>query len=238
VLDEATLPLRVHAELFEHMSFSVAGNELFLCMPMPGRDDETREGRRRFHFIWFRTVSYDTELPELCTDATGKCHGFSIAPPLIRAEVIASLREAARRTLPPQMASMVELVRQPLLQPVYDLESPHVVAGRVALVGDAAFVARPHVATGVTKAALDAQCLVDALESCAGDIDAGLQRFDAAREPFGRSLVARARVLGSYLSPGPLTGEAERVAAEHRQPEAILREYGAAGSVHDVQEAH
>jgi len=36
--------------------------------------------------------------------------------------------------------------------------------GRVALVGDAGlFVARPHVGTGVTKAALDAQALADAL---------------------------------------------------------------------------
>jgi 2-polyprenyl-6-methoxyphenol hydroxylase and related FAD-dependent oxidoreductases len=36
------------------------------------------------------------------------------------------------------------------------------VFGRVALLGDAAFVARPHVGAGVTKAALDAASLADA----------------------------------------------------------------------------
>jgi len=47
---------------------------------------------------------------------------------------------------------------QPLLQAICDLESPRVAVDRVA--GDAAFVARAHVATGITKAALEAQCLL------------------------------------------------------------------------------
>jgi 2-polyprenyl-6-methoxyphenol hydroxylase-like FAD-dependent oxidoreductase len=34
---------------------------------------------------------------------------------------------------------------------------------RAAILGDAAFVARPHVGMGVTKAALDAESLADAL---------------------------------------------------------------------------
>jgi 2-polyprenyl-6-methoxyphenol hydroxylase-like FAD-dependent oxidoreductase len=235
VLDEAQLPVRVHAELFHHMSFSVAGNELILCMPMPGRNDETREGLRRFHFIWFRPAGYDTELRELCTDATGRKHGVSIPPPLIRPEVIAALRSDARAILPPQMAAMVEFARQPLLQPIYDLVSPRVAAGRVALVGDAAFVARPHVATGITKAALDAQCLVDCLQAAGDDIDAGLAAYDRQRQPFGASLVARARLLGSYLEPGPRSPQDVKLAEHYRRPEVILAQYGAAGSIHDAQ---
>jgi len=238
VLDESAMPARVHADLFNYMSFTVIGHELLLCMPMPGVSnemrDDTREGRRRFHFIWFRPVDYDTELRELCTDASGTCHGASIAPPLIRAEVIAALRAQARLTLPPQMASLVQLAPQPLLQPIYDLESPRVAVGRVALVGDAAFVARPHVATGITKAALDAQCLVDSLAAAGEDIDAGLAAYDRQQQPFGRSLVARARLLGSYLETTPKSVEQQREADHHRQPEVLLREYGAAGSIHDM----
>jgi 2-polyprenyl-6-methoxyphenol hydroxylase-like FAD-dependent oxidoreductase len=238
VLDESALPVRVHAELFEHMSFSVASNaagmkELFLCMPMPGRNDDVREGRRRFHFIWFRPVDWDAELPALCTDAEGRCHGASIPPPLIRTEIIQALRDEARNILPPQMASMVELARQPLLQPVYDLISPRVATGRVALVGDAAFVARPHVATGVTKAALDAQCLADSLAAHGDDVAAGLDAYNSERQPFGASLVARARQLGSYLEPRP-SRESLEAAERHHRPEAILREYGAAGSIHQM----
>jgi len=104
----------------------------------------------------------------------------------------------------------------------------------VALVGDAAFVARPHVATGITKAALDAQCLVDSLLAAGDDIDAGLAAYDRQQQPFGRSLVARARLLGSYLETTPKSVDAQREADHHRQPEALLREYGAAGSIHDM----
>ncbi len=237
VLDESAMPSAVHADLFHHMSFTVVGNELLLCMPMPGRDDDVREGRRRFHFIWFRPVKYDaslrdSELHQLCTDASGVCHGASIPPPLIRFEVIAALRAKARAILPPQMAALVELAPQPLLQPIYDLISPRVSIGRVALIGDAAFVARPHVATGITKAALDAQCLVDSLLEAGGDIDDGLAAHNQKQQPFGRSLVERAQLLGSYLETAPKTGEARKAADFHRRPENILREYGAAGSIH------
>ena len=48
---------------------------------------------------------------------------------------------------------------QPFLQPIYDLDSPRMAFGRVALLGDAAFVARPHVGMGVTKAGDDAMAL-------------------------------------------------------------------------------
>ncbi len=235
VLDESAMPSYVHADLFEHMSFTVAGHELLLCMPMPGRDDDTRVGRRRFHFIWFRPVAWDTELRDLCTDAHGVCHGVSIPPPLIRAEVIANLRATARTTLPPQMAALVEMAPQPLLQPIYDLVSPRVTIGRVALIGDAAFVARPHVATGITKAALDAQSLVDSLLAADGDLDKGLAAHNQKQQPFGRSLVERAQMLGSYLETSPKSTQAREAADFHRQPKNILREYGAAGSIHDAK---
>jgi 2-polyprenyl-6-methoxyphenol hydroxylase-like FAD-dependent oxidoreductase len=234
VLDESAMPSGVHDDLFEHMSFTVAGHELLLCMPMPGRDDDTRVGRRRFHFIWFRPVEWDTELRDLCTDARGVCHGASIPPPMIRADVIANLRASAPAILPPQMAALVEIAPQPLLQPIYDLVSPRVTIGRVALIGDAAFVARPHVATGITKAALDAQSLVDSLLAAGGDLDAGLAAHNRKQQPFGRSLVERAQMLGSYLETSPKSKEAREAADFHRRPENILREYGAAGSIHEM----
>ena len=52
---------------------------------------------------------------------------------------------------------------EPVLQPIYDLETPRMAFGRVAIIGDAAFVARPHVGAGVSKAADDAAALADAL---------------------------------------------------------------------------
>ena len=72
-------------------------------------------------------------------------------------------------------------------------------ARRVAVVGDAAFVARPHVGMGVTKAAGDAAALLDAFVESGWDVPAALARFDRARHPCGAAIVDRARALGAYM---------------------------------------
>ena len=74
------------------------------------------------------------------------------------------MRAAAERLLAPQLRALVRMVDEPILQPIYDLETPRMAFGRIAIIGDAAFVARPHVAAGVAKAADDAAALVAALE--------------------------------------------------------------------------
>jgi hypothetical protein len=79
---------------------------------------------------------------DLLTDAWGRVHHLSIPPPLIRPELIARMRADAQRLLAPAFAALVHATRLLLLQPIYDLETPGMEAGRVALVGDAAFVAR------------------------------------------------------------------------------------------------
>ena len=84
--------------------------------------------------------------------------------------------------LGPQFRQIVRLIDEPILQPIYDLESPHMAFGRVAILGDAAFVARPHVAAGVSKAADDAAALAQALQA-EPDVPAALKRFEAARLP-------------------------------------------------------
>ena len=158
----------------------------------------------------------------MCTDANGRRHGTSIPPPLIRPDVVEALKADAAASLAPPIADLLARARQPILQPIFDLESPHLVAGRVVLIGDAAFVARPHVATGVTKAALDATCLAEAL-AAEKTIDEALGRYERERAPAGRRLVARGRYLGAFLEG--------RDADPMRTPETIIREYGAAGVI-------
>ena len=58
----------------------------------------------------------------------------------------------------------MRLTPQPFLQPIFDVETTRMAVGRVAIIGDAAFLARPHVAAGVTKAAEDAMALANALQ--------------------------------------------------------------------------
>ena len=82
--------------------------------------------------------------------------------------------------MPPQFREIVRLAAHPFLQPIYDLEAPRLAFGRAAILGDAAFVARPHVAAGVIKAAEDALALAAALDASA-DVEQALQRYEAER---------------------------------------------------------
>src|SRR5262249_12550397 len=89
------------------------------------------------------------------------------------------------------------ITAQPFFQPVGDLEAPLMRIGRVALLGDAAFVARPHVAKGAIKAGHDAIELAEALAD--GNVEQGLARYDAVRRPASMAIVAQSRRLGAYL---------------------------------------
>jgi 2-polyprenyl-6-methoxyphenol hydroxylase-like FAD-dependent oxidoreductase len=209
MLDETDVPASVRAEIFERYTFCLPEGELFLAYAVPGRNNETEVGRRAYNIVWYRSCHPDT-LVDFCTDASGKYHGSAIPPPLIRADVIAGIKATALALIAPQLAEI--FVRaQPFFQPIFDLESPRTVFGRVALLGDAAFVARPHVGAGVTKAALEAASLAEAV--AAENIAAGLQRFEREQQPFGRGLVAAGRREGAYLS-AQLKPAAERMPAE------------------------
>ena len=117
----------------------------------------------------------------------------------------------------------MRLIEEPLLQPIYDLASPRLAFGRAGIIGDAAFVARPHVGAGVSKAAGDdAEALAEALDADA-DVEAALRRFEAARLPVGQRIIERARHLGAYLQVTQSAEEQNRAAC-HGIPEAALAE--------------
>jgi 2-polyprenyl-6-methoxyphenol hydroxylase-like FAD-dependent oxidoreductase len=198
---------------------------MMLAYPVPGRDNDTRPGGRACNFVWYRPADEREALPALCTDASGRRHGLSIPPPLIRAELIEALRADARRLLAPQISELVERA-QPFFQPIFDLESEKLAFGRVALLGDAAFVARPHAGMGVTKAALDAHCLAEALVAASGDVDAALERYQRERRLFGSRLVAYSRSLGAYLEAQGRPREQRSASELLRDPERTLRETG------------
>jgi 2-polyprenyl-6-methoxyphenol hydroxylase-like FAD-dependent oxidoreductase len=223
LIAESAFPPALHEALFEHFAFCLPDNEQMLGYPVAGPGNDLRPGHRRYNFVWYRPASEARELPRLLTDEQGRTHILSIPPPLIAREVIASMREAAAQVLAPQFNAMVGLCEQPFLQPIYDLEVPHMALGRVAILGDAAFVARPHVGAGVAKAAEDALTLAKALAVNA-DIEAALKQFEQARIGAGERIIARARHLGAYVQ-ADLRTEAEReYAARHRTPEAVLTE--------------
>jgi 2-polyprenyl-6-methoxyphenol hydroxylase-like FAD-dependent oxidoreductase len=209
-----------------HMVFHFLRNEHAFSVPMAAENDGDEP---RSHLVWFRPADRDTDMPHLFTDASGRCHGESIPAPLIRADLIRDLNANADAFLPPQLATLLHRSPQPILQAIYDLESPRMAFGRVALVGDAAFVARPHVGTGVTKAALDAHGLADALAQST-DFDAAMARYDRERRAFGTWLVARGRYLGRHLMAGARSHEGNQP-SDWRPAKILMREMGSAGVI-------
>jgi 2-polyprenyl-6-methoxyphenol hydroxylase-like FAD-dependent oxidoreductase len=208
--------------LTERYVFCLADRQLALAYPVPKNQGDPRPGRYGFNVVWYRPTDMDT-LNQLCTDSEGRQHFGSIPPPLIRPEVVARAKEAACAQLAPQIAEIIVQSEQLFFQPIYDLDSPRLVFANVALLGDAAFVARPHVGAGVTKAALDAVCLADTIAANEGDLNAALACYDRERQRFGRWVVNRGRQLGACLelgcTPQPFErderGRADRVMREH-----------------------
>jgi len=212
----------VHRELFEYMTFGLPRGEQFLGYPVAGPDNDLRPGHRRYNVVWYRPADESTKLQWLLTDERGVAHAISIPPPLIRREAIAEMRADAERLVAPQFRQIVRLIEEPILQPIYDLESPRMAFGRVAIVGDAAFVARPHVAAGVSKAADDAAALAEALQK-ETEVETALKRFEAARLAQNYRIIERARHLGAYLQASR-TQEEQARAGKHSTDAAVIAE--------------
>jgi 2-polyprenyl-6-methoxyphenol hydroxylase-like FAD-dependent oxidoreductase len=223
VLDQARVP-NEYRDIFELYTFCLPAGEQLLGYPVPGGDDATVAGHRRYNIVWYRPTD-SLALVNMCTDASGQLHVGGIAPSLIRSEVIAAAKADAETLLAPQLA---EIFRRsdPFFQPIFDLESPTLAFGRVVLIGDAAFVVRPHVGAGATKAAIDATILTECLNRVGENVADALARFETLQVPFGHDMVALSRQQGAYLS-AQLNPAAQRRHGELRRDiEALLHAHG------------
>src|SRR5262245_1370190 len=198
LLDETALPGAIRDRHATIQGFFAEPNEQFTMYLVSGADDSLLPGRRRFGFLWYRAVDEHRELPELLTDADGQRNRYSIAPTRIRERHVECLRATAGKLLPPDYAEVVRRTPNPFLQAIYDLVSHRIAFRRAVLVGDAAFVARPHVGAGVLKAACDVVALADALRDN-GSVSAALEAYEKVRIPAGTAMVEWSRYLGAYL---------------------------------------
>jgi 2-polyprenyl-6-methoxyphenol hydroxylase-like FAD-dependent oxidoreductase len=180
-----------------------------------------RPARRDYNIVWYRPTD-EAALADLNTDATGR-HHEQVPPPLIRDDVLAAVRADARALLAPMIADIFARSGRPIFQPIYDLACPRLVFGRIALLGDAAFVARPHAGVGVTKAALDAACLADALTANA-DIDAALGVYNDTRQRAGAWAVERSAAFGACVS-AEVSRSGMSAQEEARRSEQVFRDY-------------
>jgi 2-polyprenyl-6-methoxyphenol hydroxylase-like FAD-dependent oxidoreductase len=190
-----------------------------LGYPVAGPGNDLRPGHRRYNIVWYRPTD-EPALTRLLTDARGHRHDISIPPPLIPEATIAELRMAGA-IVAPQFRAVLDFCDRPFLQPIYDFEVSRMHAGQVALIGDAAFVVRPHVGAGVAKAAQDAAALAQALAT-ARTIEAALEAFEATRRTVGQRIVAHGRDLGAAMQAQLSTEHERAMAARYRDPAAVL----------------
>ncbi|MGH3341854.1 MAG: FAD-dependent monooxygenase, partial [Carbonactinosporaceae bacterium] len=122
---------------------------------IPGPDGELARRRRDFNYVWYRNVAAGPALDELLTDRHGTPCPVSVRPGTVQPRFVDELRAAARDRLPPALMEAVTRTPAPFIQSIFDVEVPKMALGRVCLVGDAAFAARPHPAAGTAKAAAD-----------------------------------------------------------------------------------
>lgn len=223
LVDEAMLSETALRDVFPYFAFGLPPGEQMIAYPVAGSNNAVDVGQRRFNFVWYRPADEATTLRDMVTDGIGKVWIDGIPPPLIRTEVLDHARQAARDVLAPQFCEVVQKTENLFFQPIFDLESPQMAFGRIALLGDAAFVARPHCGMGVTKAAGDAVALVHALsenESLAG----ALMVYERTRIEFGRGIVEHGRKLGAYMQAQIRTPQERQMAESYRTVNAVMSE--------------
>ena len=197
VCDESVLSQRTLGTVFDAFGFGLPPGEQLIGYPVAGNGNAISPGQRRYNYVWYRPAD-EAVLKTLMTDADGNYFAQGIAPNKVAWQHVADARRDARDLLAPQFAEMLEKTAQPFLQPIYDCTTPQMVFGRVALMGDAAFVARPHVGMGVTKAAEDACALAGCIADY-GATPAALQAFEQIRLVPCVAVVERGRMLGAYM---------------------------------------
>lgn len=218
--NEADLAPRTREEIFPYFTFYLPPRQEVITYPISGFNNDLRPGHRRYNFIWYRVADAEC-LREMCVDENGVPHEYSVPPPLIRKDLIAQMYADARDIMPEVMLDCVMKIERPFITPIYDFTAPQIVFGRVAMVGDAAANARPHMGFGVAKAGCDAMALARALRDY-DDIETALKAYNVERQPIGNTIVMHSRKLGTHMGVNLQTEEDRRMHELLQSDEAMM----------------
>ena len=194
VVPESDLAAGVVETFEDTFTFYQGPNMLILAYFIPGADGDTTPGDRRLNWVWYDTLE-GRDRSAVLTDADGIERTITVPPGNLRTPVLDRQLDRAEGLLPPAFASVVTGTPAPFVQAIYDLTVPEMTVDRTCLLGDAAFVARPHTAAGTAKAAGDAGELASALDRH-DSLDAALSSWDESRTGYGSRLVARGKQMG------------------------------------------
>jgi 2-polyprenyl-6-methoxyphenol hydroxylase-like FAD-dependent oxidoreductase len=106
------------------------------------------------------------------------------------------MRLYANTVLAPPFQKLVAATQEPFVQAILDLGVPQMTFKRVALVGDAAFIPRPHTAASTAKAAANAISLAEALVRHNHNVIKALPAWEPSQLAYGRQLIASGQQMG------------------------------------------
>ena len=198
-ISEAELGSQFFAALSASITYCLMPNGHILAYPIPSNEGISEPGRSLINWVWYRNIAKGNRLNDLMTDREGKRQSISLPPGGVQKRHIRDLQESANAELPPLLAKMVIQSHEPFVQAIVDMDVPRMVFGRICLMGDAAFVARPHTAAGTAKAADDAWNLAEAVGASTRGLRGALTSWERGQLALGRNLTARAREAGNRL---------------------------------------
>lgn len=194
LVPEADCSAAVVDEFDDRFTFYQGPDLLILGYFIPGPDGGTNPGERRLNWVWYDRLA-DEERSTVFTDAEGVERTTTVPPGHVRTSITERRRERAADVLPPTFETLVGETAEPFVQSIYDLAVPEIVVDRTCLLGDAAFVARPHTAAGTAKACGDGVALAAALDRHE-TVAPALSEWNDARTDYGARLVARGKRMG------------------------------------------
>ena len=197
LVPEGALPEDAAAMLLDRFAFAMLPGSQALGYSVTGPHGEMTRGERRYNWVWYRRVARGgtrrvcsptpqaARIPSRWRPASCPRRGRPSSGPMPR--------RCCRHPSPPRSRRR----RSPFVQAIFDYEAPRMVSGRLALLGDAAFVVRPHTAMGVAKAAGDAMALQAHLGRL--PLEAALRAYERERMPVGAAIAAHGQRLGAEL---------------------------------------
>lgn len=171
-------------------------NSHILAYVIPGENESLVPRKRRFNWVWYVNYDEKTELPDILTDKNGRHRANSVPPGMMSSNVEQAMRGYANLVLADPFKKLVAATKEPFVQSILDLAVPQMVFDRIALIGDAAFIPRPHTAAGTAKAAANAISLVEALIDHSHNVPKALQEWEINQLSHGMQLWKHGRSLG------------------------------------------
>ncbi|HEX8521757.1 MAG TPA: hypothetical protein VF669_05830 [Tepidisphaeraceae bacterium] len=169
---------------------------------IPGANASTKVGQRRINWVWYVHAQEGPELDALLTDRKGTRRDGSVPPGLVCQRAVHGLYARAAEQLHPRFADLVRSTPDPFIQVIQDFAVEQMVFGRVLLLGDAAFIVRPHTAAATAKAAADAMTLAASLQRRDRLSDA-LADWQRSRVAAGLNLTEYGVALGERTAAAP-----------------------------------